>query len=53
MQTPPKKKIGQIGIKDAQSSETCEKNNFPIYIFWEMVDFVHKILIKLIKYLHK
>ena len=33
-------KIGFLVQKDAQCSETLEKNNFSIFIFWEMVDFV-------------
>ena len=45
-------KSGHIGIKDAQCAETYEKTIiFPIFIFWDMVDFVLKILRKFTKIL--
>ena len=35
--------------KDAQCCETCEKRILPFFFFWEMVDFVPKIIRELTK----
>ena len=46
MQTLKSDQIGFLFQKVAQCSETYEKNNFPIFSFWDMIDFIFKICLE-------